>query len=334
MIFVTGGTGLLGSHILLTLSKQKRKFRALKRESSSLDICKSVFNYYLLGELFSKIEWIDGDINDIVSLEKAIEGCDYILHAAALVSFNATDFAKMRKINIEGTANVINVALDSKIKKLGYVSSIAALGRNSTKDIVNEESNFKFTKNESSYSVSKYYAEQEVWRGAAEGLDVLIINPSVILGPGNWNKGSSQMFKKMYNGLIFYTEGSTGFVDVLDVAESFVSLFFSDIKNERFIINSVNLSYREFFDKLAKSFGKPKPYLRANQLLKGLAWRFEWIKCFIFGGNPLITKETAASSGRSHQYSNEKVKEKIDFEFTDIDKTIKKYSQWFINDLD
>jgi len=332
MIFVTGGTGLVGSHVLLKLSQQGKKFKALKRESSSLDICKNVFSYYGAISLFEKITWINGDVNDILSLETGMQDCNMLLHCAGLVSFSPSDIELLKKVNIEGTANVVNVALSKDIKKLGYVSSIATLGRNSTNEIVDEECYFKTTKLDSNYALSKYYAEQEVWRASQEGLDVVILNPSVILGPGDWTKGSSQIFEKIYNGLNYYTSGSTGYVDVDDVADALLKLFFSDVKNERFIVNGVNLKYRDCFDRIAENFKTPKATIKVTHFLKEIAWRLELVRSFFSGKRPLLTKETANSAMINSAYSSTKIQEKIGFEFTDIDVTIKKYTDWFIAD--
>jgi len=333
MIFVTGGTGLVGSHILLKLSQDGEPFKALKRPSSSLNICRNVFSEYNQAELFTRINWVDGDVNDIPSLEIAIQNCDYILHCAAIVSFHPSDAGLLKKVNIEGTANVMNVALTSSVKKVGYISSIAALGRNSTEGIVDEDCHFTSTKLVSNYAFSKYYAEQEVWRASQEGLDVVIINPSVILGPGDWTKGSSQIFQRIHKGLKFYSTGSTGYVDVVDVANALISLLFSEIKNERFIVNGANLKYRDIFDRIAESFDKPKATIRVSPLLKEIAWRLEVIRSFISGKNPLITKETANSAMTEVSYSTEKIIKTIGFIFTDIDITIKKYCDWYIKDL-
>jgi len=333
MIFVTGGTGLVGSHILLRLAKEGISFKALKRETSSLQICENVFSHYAAKDLFAKINWETGDVNDIPSLEKAMEDCIRVLHCAAIVSFHPAEVELMRKVNIEGTANVVNVALSKGIKKLGYVSSIAALGRNSTVGIVDEECYFKATKLDSNYALSKYYAEQEVWRGSQEGLDVVIVNPSVILGPGDWNKGSSQIFQKIHSGLKFYTTGSTGYVDVIDVANSLVDLLLSSVKNERFIVNGANLKYRDCFDRIAIALGKPKASIKVTPFLKEVAWRLEAIRSFITSKTPLLTKETANSAMTDGAYSTEKIKKEIDFQFTEIETTIQKYANWFLADL-
>ena len=333
MIFVTGGTGLVGSHILLELSQKGEQFKALKRDSSSLSICENIFKHYNAEDLFEKINWVVGDVNDIPSLESGMQNCEQVLHCAAVVSFQPSDAELLKKVNIEGTANVMNVALSSGVKKVGFVSSIAALGRNSTEGIVDEECHFKATKLDSNYALSKYYAEQEVWRASQEGLNVVIVNPSVILGPGDWNKGSSQIFQKIHSGLKFYTPGSTGYVDVVDVANSLVALLFSDVKNERFIVNGANLKYRDCFDRIAVAFNIPKATIKVTPLLKEIAWRMESVRSYILGSKALLTRETANSAMTNSSFSTAKIKEVINFNFTDIDATIKKYADWFIKDL-
>mgnify|MGYP003956575361 CR=1 FL=1 len=332
MIFVTGGTGLVGSHVLLKLSQQSKELKALKRASSSLDFCKSIFTYYNADALFAKINWIDGDVNDIPSLEEGMKQCDLLLHCAGIVSFSLSDIELLKKVNIEGTANVMNVALTSGIKKAGFVSSIAALGRNSTVGVVDEECHFKATKLDSNYALSKYFSEQEVWRASGEGLDVVIVNPSVILGPGDWTKGSSQIFEKIYKGLNFYTNGSSGYVDVIDVAESIIQLLVSDVKNERFIINGANLKYRDCFARIAVALGKTKATIQITPFLKEIAWRVEAVKSLITGKTPLITKETANSAMTNSAYSTVKIEDTLGFQFTDINVTINKYANWFIVD--
>lgn len=329
MIFVTGGTGLVGSHILLKLSQSNISFKALKRESSSLNICKDVFTYYNAESHFNNIRWINGDLNDIPSLEEGMKNCTKVIHAAAIVSFHKEDKKIMRKINIEGTANIVNVAISAGIEKLSYISSIAALGRNTTSDIVDENCQFKISKKENKYSLSKYYAEQEVWRSAQEGLDVVILNPSVILGPGDGTKGSSQIFQKIYDGLQYYTSGATGYVDVTDVAACAIKLLQSDIKNERFIINGENLKFKELFDMIAKRFNKKKPTIKITPLMKELAWRMSFLWSFITGKKTFITKETANSAMKNSSYSTKKIEDAISFKFVPIKESVKKYCKWF-----
>ena len=332
MIFVTGGTGLVGSHVLLLLVKQKKEVKALKRKSSSKKLCKKIFDYYELGDLFNKIAWVEGDVNDISSLNDGISGCNFLIHCAGHVSFYKSEFENLKKINIEGTSNVVNAALKQGVKKLAYVSSIATLGSTDDTSLIDEECHFKEIKNQSNYAQTKYLAELEVWRASAEGLDMVIINPSVILGPGDWSKGSSQIFEKIYNGLRFYTSGSTGYVDVMDVADAIVKLLFSKIKNDRFIVNGANLTYRDCFDRIAISLGKRKATIKVTPFLKEFAWRFEAVKSLITGKKPLLTRETANSAMTNKSFSSSKIEQKFGFKHRDIDETIEKYSKWFIAD--
>ena len=333
MIFVTGGTGLVGSHILLQLAQQGKPFKALRRPDSSLKVCKNIFSHYNAERLFLLINWVEGDINNIPSLKLGMQGCNLLIHCAAIVSFLPAKLEKMYKVNIEGTANVLNCALDSDIKKVGYISSIAALGRYSTKEVVDEECHFKDHKYNSNYALSKYYAEQEVWRASQEGLDVVIVNPSVILGPGDWSKGSSQIFQRIYEGLKFYGPGSTGYVDVLDVSNIIIKLLFSDINNERFILNSANLKYKDCFNLIAFGLNRNEATIKVTPFLKEIAWRIEKIRSFITGKNPAVTKETANSVMRNTSYSNNKIKKVLGVEFIAINQTIKNYCDWFISDL-
>ena len=333
MIFVTGGTGLVGSHILLKLAQQSKQIKALKRKSSSLDVCKSIFRYYNEENLFSQIIWVDGDVNDIISLEDGMKKCKLLVHCAGIVSFLNSDIELLQKVNIEGTANVMNVALNLGIRKAGFISSIATLGRNSSAGkVVDEDCHFKVSKLESNYALSKHLSEQEVWRASAEGLDVVIINPSVILGPGDWKKGSSQIFERIYKGLKFYSTGSTGYVDVSDVADSMITLLFSDVKNERFIVNGANLKYQDCFNRIAIALSKKKATIRVTPFLKEIVWRAEVLKSFITRRPPLITRETANNAMTESSFSTAKIKSVIGFQFTEIDATIKKYANWFISD--
>ena len=201
MIFLTGGTGLVGAHILLKLTENGHNVKALKRKKSSLTVIENIFSHYNKVDLLQSIEWIDGDLLDPFSLEKGIKDCQIVIHCAAVVSFNPKDFEKMMIQNVEGTANIVNICLDYKIKKLGYISSIATLSNSKKNNLRTENDFWKKSKSNTQYAISKYLSEQEVWRGVSEGLNSIIVNPSVILGPGDWTKGSSQMFEKVWNGL-------------------------------------------------------------------------------------------------------------------------------------
>ena len=323
---------LVGAHILLKLTEKGQKVKALKRKKSSLTVIENIFSHYNKTELLQSIEWIDGDILDLFSLEKGIKDCKTVIHCAAIVSFNPKDFEKMMKQNVEGTANVVNLCLEHNIEKLGYISSIATLGSVEEDKTRTENNYWKESKSNTQYAVSKYLSEQEVWRGIEEGLDSVIINPSVILGPGDWTKGSSQMFEKVWSGLKFYSSGSTGYVDVLDVAECLIKLLDSSVVNERFILNAGHMKYREVFDTIAENLNKPKPHIKVTPFLKEIAWRVEWLKSMITNKSPLVTKETARTAMKNKSFSNQKIVNALNYKFTPISESLSRYSKWFLEE--
>ncbi|MFA8298568.1 MAG: NAD-dependent epimerase/dehydratase family protein [Hyphomicrobiales bacterium] len=331
-VLVTGGTGLVGSHLLYDLIRKGYKVRALKRKTSNLSNTKDIFSHYSEDstELFNSLEWIDGDILDVFSLEGAMKGVDHVYHAAAMVSFEGSDKSVIHKVNTDGTANIVNVALQQNVKKLGFVSSIASLGRANEDGIITEECWWKNSSSNSQYSISKFGAEREVWRGIAEGLDAIIINPSIILGPSDWNNSSSQIFKTVYDGIKFYTNGITGFIDVRDVSASLLQLMESDIKNDRFIINSEDISYKKIFDLIAHQFNVKIPNFKVAPWQAAIVWRLLLIKSLIFGGTPRITKETARSAFSTNSFSNKKVSEYIGYNFIPIEQSVHDTCQYFI----
>jgi len=293
---------------------------------------KKVFSLYSdePEKLFSHIEWVEGDILDIFSLEDAMEGVEDVYHCAALVSFLPEDKNRLIRLNTEGTANVVNAAIEKKIRKLCHVSSIAALGRPEDQaELIDENLVWKASRHNSVYAVSKYGAEREVWRGTAEGLDAVIVNPSIVLGVAGPGMGSSRLFNTVYNGLKFYPPGKNGFVDVRDVARAMVMLMDSDIRNERFILNAENLDYIKLFKLMADEMGKPAPSVKVSPLLSGLAWRIEKIRAAITGVKPLITPETAHTAVQRFAYSNDKIKKATGFEFTPIEETIRHFCTVF-----
>ena len=328
MILITGATGLVGSHLTFELIRSGSRVRALKRPGSSSETIQKVFSIYSdqPDSLLSKIEWIEGDILDIFSLEDAMEGVEEVYHCAALVSFLPQDKKRLIRINTEGTANVVNAALEKKIRKLCHVSSIAALGRpEHQSDLIDENLVWKTSKHNSMYAVSKYGAEREVWRGSAEGLDVVIVNPSIILGVAGPGMGSSRIFNTIWNGLKVYPPGKNGFVDVRDVVRAMILLMKSNIRNERFLLNVDNIEYKRLFELMAAAFGKPAPYLKVSPLMSGLAWRIEKIRSMITGVKPLITRETAHTAVQQYAYSGEKIKRELGFEFTPIEETVRHF---------
>lgn len=320
MILVTGATGLVGSHLILQLLEQGQVVKALYRTEENKEKTKQVFDYFQKESLFSKINWIQGDIIDIPSLEEVFAGVEYVYHCAALISFDPNDEEKLRKINIEGTANIVNFCLDFNVKKLCYVSSIAALGDLlEGETIVTESTDWNPEFQHSDYAISKYGAEMEVWRGQQEGLDVIVVNPGVILGPVFWTEGSGEIYQKVKKGLPFYTKGVTGFVVVLDVVKAMLTLMNSEIKNEKFTLVAENITYKDLVFKIAECFKVSKPKVYANKLMTSLGWRIDWFLHLVFGRKRTLTKQMSHSLHSIDIYSNEKMVQKIDFKFVKIE---------------
>ena len=324
MILVTGGTGLLGSHLLLQLTLNGCKVKALYRDDQRVERVRKVFQYYHSDgyeELFSQIEWMKGDILDLPSLEEAFMGIEEVYHCAGMVSFATTDFKKVMKVNREGTANVVNCCLALGISKLCHVSSTAAIGYTEN-GVTNELVSWKNGPEVSGYSVSKYSAEKEIWRGIEEGLHALIVNPCVIFGAGNWDESSLAIFKTVQKGLKFYTPGSNSFVDARDVAAIMVQLMQSDIKSERFLCTGENMSFKELTSRIAQKMKKPVPHLSTPRWLAGIGWRLAALLSLLSGKKPLITKDTVSSAYKKISYDTTKVREALSFSFRSADDTL------------
>ncbi|MEI6815591.1 MAG: NAD-dependent epimerase/dehydratase family protein [Bacteroidota bacterium] len=332
MILVTGGTGILGSRLLFDLVNKGKKVRAIHR-SNDFFITQKIFKLNAPErhlELFQNIEWIHADITDINSLEPAFDGITHVYHCAAFISFLGDAYKKMMSINVEGTENMVNLSLERKIEKFAHVSSIAAIGRVKVGEMITEDTYWKTSPNNTGYAISKYGAEREVWRGMAEGLNAVIVNPGVIIGPGDWNNNTSEMFSLGWRGMKFYTEGVNAFVDARDVSKALIALMESDISNERFILASENISFRQFFDFIADSFNKPRATVKVNRTLANIGWRLEALRSFIKNKRPTITKETARASTNKFYYSNEKIRKAIGMEFMPMKKSVEDTCKVFL----
>lgn len=327
MVLVTGGTGLVGAHLLLHLIENDENVRAIYRNVATIKKTKSLFSLYKKEVLFEKIEWIKADIIDVPSLEKAFENIDYVYHCAALISFNPKEEDLIRKINIEGTANIVNFCLAKSIKKLCFVSSIAALGDlKQNEKIITEETEWNPEKPHSDYAISKYGAEMEIWRGQQEGLNAVIVNPGVIIGPGFQEQGSGKLFKNVQNGLPFFTKGSSGFVAVTDVVKIMFELMKNEIKNDRYTLISQNIVFRDFFNSIARASKIKDPSIYLSPLMMGILWRMDWLFSTIFRQKRHLDRATAIASYSKNLYSNEKIKSALEFEFLDMHQYIKEIS--------
>ena len=334
MILVTGGTGLVGTHLIYDLLMKGEKVRAIRRANSKVQKLEKVISYYHSNpkELMKNLEWVEADILDISSIEKAMDKIEQVYHCAAIISFDPADHLNMIKNNTDGTANLVNISLEKKVKKFCHVSSIAAVGRDNTQNVVSENDQWVYSKEQSAYAISKYESEREVWRAMAEGLNVVIINPSIILGPGHWGEGSSKIFDTIWNGLKFYTDGVTGYVDVRDVSKLMIDLMESDIKNERFIINSENVPYKKLFDMVAEEMKVQAPKYKAGKFLSSIVWRIYRLRYFITKKPPIVTKETARTANKKYYFSNQKIKDHINIEFIPISTSTKDTIKYFLSE--
>ena len=321
MILVTGGTGLVGAHLLLYLIENgEQNLRAIYRKENHIQKTKSLFELYKKGDLFQQIEWLQGDILDIPSLEIVFQNVEYVYHCAAKISFNPNKEDELRKVNIEGTANIVNFCIDKKVKKLCHVSSIAALGdlgQNET--IITETTEWNPEVLHSDYAISKYGGEMEVWRGHQEGLQVVIVNPGVIFGPGFWNQGSGAFFTSIKKGIPFYTLGSSAYVSVIDVAKIMRLLMHSDISGERFTIIAENRTYKDIIFTIADKMGVSKPSIEAKPWLLSLGWRLDGLFSFTFRTKRKLSKQAAQSLQNTDLISSEKVKQQLNYTFEPID---------------
>ena len=337
MILVTGGTGLVGSHLLFKLVSANESVRAIYRREKTLQRVKHVFSYFSEDseKLFNVIEWVKADLCDIPELESAFKDITIVYHSAAFVSFEPDKYKTLRKINIEGTANIVNLCISNKVEKLCYVSSIATLGKhNDPEKLIDEQTPWNSEEDNSVYAITKYGAELEVWRGSQEGLEVVIVNPGIILGGGYWNGGSSgNLFKKIQKGMRFYISGITGYVDVWDVVNAMHQLMTSNIKNENFILVSENLSFKSFQTKTAKALNALPPNKEAKPWLLNIAWRLDWLGFRLFGKRRNLTKQTAKWAVSVTKYDNSKLKNALVFEFKPIELAIKEVSQLYLKDL-
>lgn len=321
-ILVTGGTGLLGSCLLrLLLKRGYADLRALRLPGS---------NMLLVRDIAPQIEWIEGDVLDLPALDEAIAGRDWVFHCAGIISFDPRKARIMRAVNVEGTANVANLCLDHQVESMLHVSSIAALGRTKPGQTISEKSKWERSPLNTNYGISKFLAEQEVWRAMEEGLHAVVINPSIILGSGDWNRGPARFFPLIDKGFPFYPLGGTDLVDVRDVARAMVALLEQGIRRERFVVSAGKMSYHQFFGRIADALQKPAPRYAVRPWMQAIAWRLAWVKSRLSDSETLVTRETIQQSALEYTYENTKLIERIGFEYTPLDQTISETALAFL----
>jgi len=317
VVLVTGGTGFLGSALIKQLIDSGVDVRATKRESSAVPP---------VLQNQPRLRWVDADITDFFALEEAFEGVTQVYHCAAFISFHAADRDRLLKVNVEGTAHVVTLALEYRAR-LVHVSSVAAVGSPKSGLEITEKDLWEYSPDKSAYAISKYESEQEVWRGIAEGLEAVIVNPSVIIGAtarSGGNGTSGTLFASLQKGLNFYTTGSVGLIDVEDAAEAMIRLMEDRaIRGERFLLSSANLSNRELLDRCSAYLGRPAPRYRATPFMLGIAWRAARLISWFTGKRPALTKDVAKAASRNRRFSNAKIVAATGMTFRPITDTLR-----------
>lgn len=334
MILITGITGLVGSHLALHLLEKDETIRATYRSEKNIQSTKALFAQYNKSNLFEKIQWVEANILDISQLENAFQNIQTVYHCAALVSFDPNDEEKLRKINIEGTANIINFCIDKKVKELCYVSSIAALGdKKEHENYIDENSEWNPELFHSDYAISKYGAEMEIWRGQQEGLNVVIVNPGIIIGPAsikeNWKNSSQKLFWTVNNGLSFYTNGKTGYVAVTDVVTIMYQLMQQKCFGERFCLVSENKTYQEIVTTIAEALHVKKATIHAKPWMIKVMIPIDWLYCLMTGKKRDFSFQTSDYLHSQDEYSSQKIKELLKYDFQKIDETIRVTAKYF-----
>lgn len=325
-LLITGGTGFLGAYIIRQLVEKGYAVRAIRRRQQ--------LPAFIPANVFDSVEWVPGDVLDPASLEDAMEGMDAVIHSAALVSFIAAERLPMYQTNVDGTANVVNAALRKNIGRFVHISSVASLGRTPGGGTVTEEKEWQESRINTHYAISKHLAEMEVWRGMGEGLSTVVLNPSTIIGYGDWNNSSCAIFKNVYNEFPWYTTGINGFVAVEDVAASAVALMESPVSGERFIVNGDNWSFRQLLDAIATGFHKKKPSREATPLLGEIAWRMEKFKALFTGKKPLLTRESARVAHSKTFFDNSKLLRTLPgFSFTPLPAAIEQACNRYLQEV-
>jgi nucleoside-diphosphate-sugar epimerase len=323
MDFVTGGTGIVGSHVIDALLQQGREVRALLRKGSDASIVKRILKHYHADgeERFQRIQWAEGDLFDADALREAMHGVEHVYHCAALVSFDPRDGRDLHAINVTGTANVVDAALEAGVKRLCHVSSTATIGGGMDGRTGDETKPFVEDSRSSGYAISKAEAELEVHRGIAEGLQAVMVNPCVVIGPGVAGRSSMTMIERISKGTRFFPAGSNAVVDARDVATAMTRLITEGAVGERYLLIGENLPYRKLFSLIAASAGRPAPSLLLPKWALEIGWRAEALRT-LFGGRPLITRYTAGTASRLRHYDGSKAERLLGIRFRSVEETV------------
>jgi dihydroflavonol-4-reductase len=334
MIMITGATGFLGTQVLHDLVSKGYRVKAIFRDQCKIDTVRKVFRFYGsdIQSKWDQIEWIQGDLLDYYFLMENMQGVAEVYHTAGMVSFNPRDKEKLFQTNVQGTGNVVNACLEQGIEKLCHVSSIASLVEPEDALPVNEELLWNPGAGASEYSVSKLKGEMEVWRGIHEGLQAVIINPAVIIGPGMWNGSGGQILQQVYRGLKFYPLGSGGYVDVRDVSAAMIKLMEGNCFGERYIINGENIAHRDFLNFIADAMQRTRPANRITPLLSRFALMAEAVRAAITGTPARITRKALEIAAETAAYSNGKIVNTLNMSFIPVRKSVQEMVSLFLSE--
>ncbi len=324
----------MGAHLLHALLIRGERIRATKRSTSNLDDIALAFSFYQDDSvaLLEQVEWVECNLLNPFEVDELMEGIKRVFHCAAAVSFNPKDEIKLLEINPAITANLVNAALEHEVEHFAHVSSVAAIGRTQgNEEFITEKTEWKNSPDNSKYAIGKYLAELEVWRGVEEGLPAAMINPTVILGAGNWNHTSNTLFRRFSQPSAFYTKGGNGFVDVRDVVEALLIVSDKRISGERYITVGENVTFLDLMTLFARAFGINPPKKAVRPWLMEIAWRAEKLRSMLTGRPPMLTKETARTSQHVWRYSNTKATEELKISFTPLKESIETYALFYKN---
>lgn len=337
MNFLTGSTGLVGMRLALDLLQRGEPVRALFRSGSNLKLVEEVFSFYDQEnghKLFDQIEWVEGDVLDLSALRPYLNGVKKIFHSAAVVSYDLRDSDLMQRVNVQGTANLVNLALEVGVEKFAHVSSVSALSVPENGDCMDESNYWIAGKEFTPYGLSKYLAEQEVWRGIEEGLQAVIVNPCMVLGAGKTGKSSAQIFKMLGRKWPAYPPGTAGYVDVRDVSRSLVELAFSDITAQRYVLVGENASYRDLLHKGMPLFGLTPPEKKMSPFVIKMLWRAAYLGSLITGKRPTFSRQIAQNVMNKRCYNPAKIKETLGITFYDLSQSLPYFAPFYLKAWD
>lgn len=325
MVLITGSSGFVGGHLLVHLHKNGKKIKALRRKTSNFNELKIICDFYNVdfNKVISDTEWIEGDLLNIESIKSAFDDVDVVYHCAAIVSFGETSPETLKRTNITGTRNLVTLAQQYNISYFAFVSSIGALGQSIGNALITEETPWREDNNSSLYSNTKYESEQIVWEAIHTGMNAVIVNPGIILGAGDFSRGSLRFFSQVEKGMPFYTSQQTGYVDVRDVCSVIQILVERKIYNQRFTLVSENLTNKELFSMIARGLGKTPPFILLGHNALNFAGWIDRLISKITGKKVLLTNEIIHSATKKECYSSQKIRKVLDFTFIPINKCIK-----------